>query len=135
MPRILPSPFRIWEWFLTLTALASAVIALLLSNSAGLGSGGILFLSVVVGTVLFVAISGSHRVFFTSLFTSALSAGLVGWSMVDRVFVRHESLSRDELLLPLMLLLTYLLIPVGFAWLVSFVFRQLEKVYKPNAHK
>ena len=127
MPRFLPSPFRAVEWIITFAALASAVAALVLSNSAGLGAGGILFLSVIVGTVLFVAIGGRNRVFFTALFTIALSAGLVGWSTVDSVFIRGESLSRDQLLLPLILPM-YVLIPVAFAWVVTLLIRQLERV-------
>lgn len=129
MPRFLPSPFRTVEWVITFAALASAVAALVLSNSAGLGAGGILFLSVIVGTVLFVAIGGRNRVFFTALFTIALSAGLVGWSTVDSVFIRGESLSRDQVLLPLILLLMYVLIPVAFAWAVTLVIRLLERTF------
>jgi hypothetical protein len=134
MPRILPSPFRTREWVLTFVALGSAVAALLLSNSAGLGAGGVLYLSVIIGTVFFVVIGGCHRVFLTALFTSALSAGAAGWSMVDCIFVRRESLSRDQLLLPLICLLMYVLIPVAFACLITFVVRQLERVFGRDDH-
>jgi hypothetical protein len=134
MASIFPSPFRVREWVLTVTALVCAVAALLLSNAAGLGAGGVLFLAVLVGTVLFIAISGRQRVFFTALFTSSMSAGLVVWSIVDSVFVRRESLSREQLLLPFMLSLFYILIPVAFAWLVTFVISRLEKVSRHDDH-
>ena len=134
MLKILPSPFRLREWILTVAALASAIAALLFSDSFGLGAGGVLFVSVIVGTVMFVATSGRHRAFFTGLFTSALFAALVVRSTVDSIFVRHESLSRDHWLLPIMLFLFYVLIPVVFAWLVTFVICRMERVSKHDDH-
>jgi hypothetical protein len=60
MRSIFPSPFRIRELVLTFAALAAAITALLLSNSAG---GGVLFLSVIIGTV-FLSLSAGVTEFF-----------------------------------------------------------------------
>ena len=101
--------------------------ALLLSNSAGLGSGGALFVSVIAGTVLFVVIAGCHRAFFTGLFTGALSVGMFIWSAVYSVFILHESFSRDMVLLPCMLFLFYVLIPVVIAWIVTRILKYVRR--------
>jgi hypothetical protein len=131
---ILPSPFRVREWSLTVAALTCAVVGFLLSNLEGLDLGGVFFLAVLPGTVLFIAIGGQDRVFFTALFTSTMSVGMVAWAVIDTVFIWHQSLSRHLLLSPFMLLLFYVLIPVVLAWLLTFVISRLERANCPASN-
>jgi hypothetical protein len=127
MPKFLPSPFGLREWLLMVTALTIDGVALWLCRFAGLGVGGLLFSAVVLGTILFVCISGRNRIFFTGVFTSVLSLGIYSWSVVSIVFIDHESFYPDYLVMPFVLFLFYVLIPVAFAWLVTLMFRKLER--------
>jgi len=134
MPKILPTPFRIREWTLTLVALSVAVSSLLLSNSAGPGAGGALYLCLIVGTALFVVIGGQDRAFFTGVFASSLSVGLTAWSWTDSVVFRHEPVSGELLWMPVVLFLSWVAIPIVFAQLVTIVICRLERSFKGDKH-
>jgi hypothetical protein len=88
-----------------------------LTWAAGMGGGGAWMLFTTVGTVVFVAVAGGDRCFFTALFTSLLTGGLVLSIIVHRIIIRHESLGREDgLLFPV----AFVAIPVAFARLVTF---------------
>jgi hypothetical protein len=127
MTNIIPFPFRARERWLTGTALAAAGGVLFSLNFAGLGAGGLVFLAVIAGTVLFVVIGGCHRAFYTGVFTGVMYAGIVVWMFIDKLFFYNESLSIVDLLVPIGPFLVYVLWPIAFAWSVTRAIRWLER--------
>jgi len=91
-----------------------------LTWAAGMGGGGASMLFTIVGTVVFVAVAGGDRCFFTALFTSLLTGGLVLSIIVHRILIRHESLGREDGLLFSVAFVAFVAIPVAFARLVTF---------------
>ena len=67
MRRFLPAKFGLREWLLTSLAVLMAVVSGWLTWAAGMGAGGAWMLFTIVGTVVFVAVAGADRCFFTAL--------------------------------------------------------------------
>ena len=114
------SPF---PWTLAFLALALASFGVLITISTFFLGGGFWFLSLSVGTVFFVTISGNRRVFITALYTGlqfgGLCAALVALNIV-RVF---SPVSPEDKYKPLIFFALSVLVPVAFAWLVSAIIR------------
>ncbi len=120
MRRFLPAKFGSREWLLTSLAVLMAVVSGWLTWAAGMGAGGAWMLFTIVGTVLFVAVAGADRCFFTALFTSLLTGGLVLSMVVHRIFIMHEGLDHEAGFMFSLVFMAFVGIPVAFAWLVTF---------------
>ena len=132
MSKFLPSPFGAPEWILSSLAILFALLGIVLCNFAGLGAGGALFVTVIVGTLLFTAIGGRNRTFFTALFTLTFFGIGVGWSFFGIVADRTPISLNDAVGIPLGWLIMYVLIPVAFAWLVNFVARGIQRLSRKD---
>jgi hypothetical protein len=97
-----------------------AVVSGWLTWAAGMSAGGAWMLFTIVGTVVFVAVAGADRCFFTALFTSLLTGGLILSMIVHLILIRHESLDREDGFVFSLAFMAFVGIPVAFAWLVTF---------------
>jgi hypothetical protein len=63
-----------------------------------------------------------------------MTGGLEIWSTIDKVFVWHWPLTYEDAWSPFILFLMWVMIPVAFAWLVSFVISWLERASTHDDH-
>lgn len=100
-------------------AVVLAMVSGRLTWAAGMGGGGAWMLFTIVGTMFFVAIAADDRCFFTGLFTSLLTGGLILSMVVDLIFIRQQSLNSQDRFLLVLSFVAFVGIPVAFAWLVT----------------
>jgi membrane protein YdbS with pleckstrin-like domain len=94
-----------------------------LTWAAGMGIEVAWVLFTIIGTVVFVAVAGSDRCFFTALFTLLLTGGLVVSVFVVKVFVRHERWRAEDTFTMAMVFGALVVLPTVFAWLVTLIVR------------
>ncbi len=110
--------FSLRQKIMTALAVLFPICSILLAREAGFGAGGILFLSVIVGTLVFVAAAGRDRCFFTGLFTSLHFSICFVWAVAK--LDAGEGLFESDL--PLIFsqwFLYFVICPTAFAWIVT----------------
>jgi hypothetical protein len=117
MNPIFPRPFGTRQIVLTVIALLLPVCAVLIARDTYIVGGGILILSTIVGTIVFVSSAGRDRCFFTALFT-ALQFGI--WFALALANLEGERLSDSDIPLVFSQFFLYMVIcPTGFAWVIN----------------
>jgi len=137
MRRFLPTKFQLRERILSGLAVALAGIAFyFVFTAAPRRAPGMWVESLFLGTMLFVAIGGRDRAFFTALYCALLSGALATLASIISVYRmpwRPDFASWPSELAALMfglfLLLFSVAIPVAFAWSVTRFIQFLERQF------
>lgn len=118
MRTFLPEKFGQREVLWSLLAVGMAAVAGKLCWTAGMSGGGAWVLFTVVGTLLLVARTGRDRCFYTFLFNGLLWLGNYAVGSYD-LLIEHEDFSREYVFVCFVAFVMLVVLPVGFAWLVS----------------
>ena len=112
---------------MTALAVLLPICSVLIAREGGFGAGGILFLSVIVGTIVFVTAAGRDRCFFTGLFTFLLF-GICLVADIANMIEGERVLSSRFLCGALLFFLLLVVCPTAFAWIVT----RFSNLDKPN---
>lgn len=127
MRRFFPDKFGWRERLLSLLAVVMAIVSCWLTLAAGLGAGVAWLIFIGFGTVVLVAIAGSDRCFFTTIFTSSFAVLLIA-DILKGVFVDHMPLGLGDAVTFLLIFAASVLLPAAFAWLVTKIARYARRV-------
>jgi hypothetical protein len=130
MRRFLPAKFQLRERILFGLAVVLACVGFYFSSTANpRASTGIWIGFMFVGTILFVAIGGSDRAFFTAVYCVLLSGAQFILDVLNSVFFGHRPRHLSDWLVVLCINLFLISILVTFAWAVTCLIHFLEKIF------
>jgi len=118
MRRLFPKKFGLRERLLSTLAVAMAAPFAYLTSKAGFGAFGAMLLFTIFGTAVFIAISGSDRLFFTALFTFLFMTILFAGVFYAHFFpvVGEETDFGELVVCALICYGLFVALPVAFVW-------------------
>ena len=103
---------------MTALAVLLPICSVLIAREGGFGAGGILFLSVIVGTIVFIAAARRDRCFFTGLFTFLHFSICFVWAVAN-MDDGQRLVSSDIPLIYSHFFIWLVVCPTAFAWIVT----------------
>ena len=100
-------------------------------NLGGKESGFMGLFYIFVGTLFFIATGGSHRCFYTFVFTGLTVGGCVLPFVYEILVIEHEWLSREVVSNIILIAAVGAGIPSGLAWLVTLLDHYLNGEPEP----
>ena len=118
MRSLFPKKFGLRERLLSTLAVAMAAPFAYLTSKAGFGAFGAMLLFTIFGTAVFIAISGSDRLFFTALFTFLFMTILFAGVFYAHFFpvVGEETDFGELVVCALICYGLFVALPVAFVW-------------------
>ena len=118
MSAYFPRPFGRRQIVFTLLALLLPICTILIAHDTYIVGGGILILSTIVGTIVFVTSAGRDRCFFTGLFTF-LQFGIWFLLAIANLDAGGRLSESDIPLIFSQVFLYFVICPIVFAWAIS----------------
>ena len=121
MRRLFPQKFGLREGLLSTLAVGLAVPSTYWTSEAGFGAFGAMLIFTIFGTAVFIAISGSDRLFFTALFTFLFTTSFFAVVLYRHFFpvFGEETDIGDLIVLGLVCYGLFVALPVAFVWIAT----------------
>ena len=129
MRRLFPHKFGLREGLLSALAVGMAVGFAYLTKDASFGAFGAMFLFTVFGTLVFIAISGSDRLFFTALFTVLFMTFLFAVILYRHFFpvIGDETDFGDIVVFGLVCYGLFVALPIAFVWIAPKILKYARR--------